>query len=67
MKAFDSDVLTLILQGDPDCVRKASLIPTLEQSTPVVVIEEIVRGRLNAIRQAQAENPSSPSIRLIAS
>ncbi len=46
MKAFDSDVLTLILQGDPDCVRKASLIPTLEQSTAVVVIEEILRGRL---------------------
>jgi tRNA(fMet)-specific endonuclease VapC len=55
MKAFDSDVLTLIFQGDPDCVQKASLIPALVQSTPIVVIEEILRGRLNAIRLAQAE------------
>jgi tRNA(fMet)-specific endonuclease VapC len=55
MKAFDADVLTLILQGDPACVHKASLIPILEQGTPVVVIEEILRGRLNVIRQAQAE------------
>ena len=50
MKAFDADVLTLILQGDPACVHKASLIPILEQGTPVVVIEEILRGRLNGRR-----------------
>jgi tRNA(fMet)-specific endonuclease VapC len=55
MKAFDADVLTLILQGDPACVRKASLIPNWEQCVPVVVIEEILRGRLNMFRQAQAE------------
>jgi tRNA(fMet)-specific endonuclease VapC len=55
MKAFDADVLTLILQGDPACVHKASLIPILEQAIPVVVIEEILRGRLNVIRQAQAD------------
>jgi tRNA(fMet)-specific endonuclease VapC len=54
MNAFDADVLTLILQGDSECVRKASLIPILEQGVPVVVIEEILRGRLNTIRQAQA-------------
>lgn len=54
MKAFDADVLTLILQGDPGCVQKASLIPILDQGAPIVVIEEVIRGRLNAIRQAQA-------------
>jgi tRNA(fMet)-specific endonuclease VapC len=55
MKAFDADVLTLILQGDAACVHKPSLIPSLEQGIPVVVIEEILRGRSNVIRQAQAE------------
>ena len=55
MKAFDADVLTLIFQGDPLCVHKASMVSILEQSTPVIVVEEILRGRLNAIRQAQAE------------
>ena len=55
MKAFDADILTLVLQGDPACVHKASLIPILEHGIPVVVIEEIFRGRLNAIRHAQAE------------
>jgi hypothetical protein len=53
MNAFDADVFTLILQGDASCVHKASMIPIAEQSAPIVVIEEIRRGRLNAIRQAQ--------------
>lgn len=54
MKAFDTDVLTEILLGNAEFVRRASLIPTQEQAVPVVVVEEIIRGRLNAIRQAEA-------------
>ena len=67
MKAFDADVLTLILQGDAACVHKASLIPSLEQGIPVVVVEEILRGRLIAsLRSLSARyrgrlmTPSSP-------
>jgi hypothetical protein len=40
MKAFDADVLTLIMQGDPACVHKASLVPILEQGVPVVVVRK---------------------------
>ncbi|HKI30320.1 MAG TPA: type II toxin-antitoxin system VapC family toxin [Gemmataceae bacterium] len=54
MKAFDTDVLTEILLGNAEFVRRAALIPTQEQGVPVVVAEEIIRGRLNAIRQAEA-------------
>ena len=54
MIAFDTDVLTEILLGNAPFVERAALIPASEQAIPVVVIEEIVRGRLNAIRQAEA-------------
>ena len=54
MKAFDTDVMTLITFGDPGCVQKASLIPDAEQCLPIVVAEQLLRGRLNLIRQAQA-------------
>jgi tRNA(fMet)-specific endonuclease VapC len=53
MKAFDTDVLTEILLGNDEYVRRASLIPTHEQAIPVLVAEEIIRGRLNTIRQAE--------------
>jgi tRNA(fMet)-specific endonuclease VapC len=54
MKAFDTDVLVEILAGNPLYVRRAAAIPLDEQSTPVVVVEEILRARLNSIRQAEA-------------
>src|SRR5258708_4752667 len=54
MKAFDADVLTLITEGDPACLQKAALIPAVEQAVPIVVAEQLFRGRLNVIRQAQA-------------
>jgi tRNA(fMet)-specific endonuclease VapC len=54
MIAFDTDVLTEILLGDPAFIARAVTIPPHEQVVPVVVIEEIMRGRLQVIRQAEA-------------
>jgi hypothetical protein len=50
MKAFDTDVLTEVLAGQPEYVARAKQIPSGDQAVPIVDIEEIVRGRLNAIR-----------------
>lgn len=54
MKVFDTDVLTDILRGVPAVVQRGALIPPEKQAIPIVVAEEILRGRLNAIRQAEA-------------
>ena len=54
MIAFDTDVLTEILQGDDVFVARASVIPVAEQAVPIIVLEEILRGRLNIVRQAEA-------------
>ena len=54
MIAFDTDVLTAILLGNPALMERAAAIPVREQAVPVIVIEEIMRGRLNVIRQAEA-------------
>jgi tRNA(fMet)-specific endonuclease VapC len=54
MMAFDTDVLTEILLGDPTYVDRAATIPPHEQAVPVIVVEEIIRGRLLVIRQAEA-------------
>lgn len=54
MKAFDTDILTEILAGNPAYAVRVANVPLDEQSAPVVAIEEILRGRLNAIRQAEA-------------
>jgi len=53
MIAFDTNILTEILLGSRRCVELASAIPSHEQAVPVIVIEEIVRGRLSMIRQAE--------------
>jgi tRNA(fMet)-specific endonuclease VapC len=54
MKGFDTDVLTLLLRGDPHYLQKAAKIPIAEQGVPIVAAEEVLRGRLDAIRHAQA-------------
>lgn len=56
MIAFDTDVLTEILLGNASYGARAAAIPTHEQTVPVIVIEEIIRGRLNIIRHAEANN-----------
>ncbi len=53
MIAFDTDVFTEILMGTAAFVERASSIPVDQQATPIIVTEEIIRGRLNVIRQAE--------------
>jgi predicted nucleic acid-binding protein len=54
MIAFDTDVLTEVLLGNTAYVGRAAAIPLYEQAVPVIVVEEIMRGRLTMIRQAEA-------------
>jgi predicted nucleic acid-binding protein len=54
MIAYDTDVLVELLKGHPTYAAKARAIPKEEQFVPIVVVEEIQRGRLNSIRQAEA-------------
>ena len=54
MKAFDTDLLTEILAGNPAYAEHIAKVPLAEQAVPIIVVEEIVRGRLNTIRQAEA-------------
>jgi tRNA(fMet)-specific endonuclease VapC len=54
MKAFDTDILTEILAGNTAHAERLARVPPGEQAVPIVVIEELIRGRLNIIRQAEA-------------
>jgi tRNA(fMet)-specific endonuclease VapC len=54
MIVFDTDVFVDQLRGVPGIVNRASAIPSADQAIPIVVAEEILRGRLNALRQAEA-------------
>jgi tRNA(fMet)-specific endonuclease VapC len=54
MKAFDTDILTEILAGNPAYAERIASVPLVDQAVPIVAIEEIIRGRLNTIRQAEA-------------
>ena len=54
MIAFDTDVLSEILLGHEEYSQRAAAIPPAEQAVPLIVIEELLRGRLNAIRKAES-------------
>ena len=54
MNAFDTDVFSEILLGNAAYISRLSLIPADQQAIPIIVAEEILRGRLNVIRQAEA-------------
>jgi predicted nucleic acid-binding protein len=54
MKVFDTDILTEILLGNPAYAERLARVPLAEQAVPIVVVEEVFRGRLNTIRQAEA-------------
>lgn len=60
MTAFDTDVFTLILEGYQDYLDRLDAIPAAEQTVPVVVWEEVLRGRFNVVRQAEAMKTSLP-------
>lgn len=54
MIAFDTDVLSNVLQGNRSFVERAVRFSAEEQSVPIVVAEELIRGRLNIVRQAES-------------
>lgn len=58
MTAFDTDVLTEILLSNAAFEARAAAISIHQQAVPIIVIEEILRGRLNVIRQAEAGKAS---------
>ena len=64
MIAFDADVLSDILAGRA-LAERAAQIPSHEQAVPIVVVEEIVRGRLNSIRQAGSTGRNRGGLRSI--
>ena len=53
MTAFDTDIYSDLVKGIPSIVARMATVPVKEQFLPIVVVEEVVRGRLNAIRKAQ--------------
>src|SRR5258707_556334 len=59
MKAFDTDILTEILQQKATYLQQAAAIPLDDQVVPIPVVEELVRGRLNIIRRAEAGKTST--------
>lgn len=60
MIAFDTDVLSRLLYGDRTLLARAAQLEPGEQSVPIVVLEEIMRGRLNSIRQAESKRTGTP-------
>jgi tRNA(fMet)-specific endonuclease VapC len=54
MTVFDTDVLVEILVGNSRFVSKAIAVPPDQQAVAVITLEEILRGRLHAIRRAEA-------------
>lgn len=54
MRVFDTDILTEILSGNPLYAERIANVPPEDQAASIVAIEEIIRGRLNVIRQAEA-------------
>lgn len=59
MIALDTDVFTSYLQGVPAIVAKIHAQPPGVWALPIVVVEEVMRGRLNAIRKLQSSKSAS--------
>jgi predicted nucleic acid-binding protein len=54
--AIDNDIFSLFLNGNRDILARLLSYPRGEISLPVIVVEEVMRGRLHQIRKAQALN-----------
>lgn len=52
--AFDADILSELFRGSAGYVNRALTIPSDQHAIPIVVVEEVLRGRLNVVRQAEA-------------
>jgi tRNA(fMet)-specific endonuclease VapC len=51
---FDTDVLVEILSENSRFAERAATIPADQQRIAIITVEEILRGRLHAVRQAEA-------------
>ena len=54
MIALDTNILTRLWYGEPEVLRRLATFSESELSIPVVVLEEVLRGRLNAVRKSEA-------------
>ena len=54
MIALDTNILTRLWYGEAEVLRRLATLSESELSIPVVVLEEVLRGRLNAVRKAEA-------------
>jgi tRNA(fMet)-specific endonuclease VapC len=54
MTVLDTDILSDLFKNVPGVVARMSTVPQTEHHVAVVTAEEILRGRLDAIRKAQA-------------
>jgi len=62
MIAFDTDVLSEFALNKPEIVERVRQLPSAEIYLPIVVVEEMMRGRLDYIRRVQSRsNLSLPS------
>lgn len=62
MIAFDTDVLTLYLRGHGPTMSSVQTLPWGELALPIVVVEEVLRGRLDSIRKSQSKEKSEALI-----
>lgn len=53
MIAIDTDVMTSVLYGNASIVARLNAVPITDQLVPIVVVDEILRGRLATVRQAE--------------
>ena len=59
MKAFDTDILTEILAGNPAYAERIANVPLEEQSAPIVAIEEVLRaGSTSYAKRKRAKRAS---------
>ena len=54
MTAFDTDVLSELFLKNVAYAQRADLIAVADKAIPIVALEEVMRGRLDGIRRAQA-------------
>ncbi len=54
MMAFDTDVLTDVFHGTPAVIARVALLAAADLFIPVTVVDEVLRGRLAVVRQAEA-------------
>ena len=63
MIAFDADVLTDFFVGNTAVVMRSSQFSAKDLAIPIVVVEEVFRGRLLAIRRAEAAKSDAVIVR----